>query len=580
MAGGGSPDHPNMTMSEQGLESRRLERLIEAGRGLVSTLDLESLLEHLLHTARDLTGASYAALGILDDQRESLERFLTLGIDEDMRRRIGDLPTGRGVLGELIREPRPLRIGDVGAHPESYGFPPGHPQMRTFLGVPITIRGEAYGNLYLTEKEGGAEFDQADEESVVVLADWAAVAIDNAHLYRTAKARRDELEGAVRRLRAATDIMRALDGETDFARVLELVVKRGRALVEAKQTAMLLVEGEELVVHDTAGELDHTLKGTRIPIEGSISGHVLKTLRPERVADVSSRMMVSEAEHELCAVNALLVPLVFRFEPLGVLIAAEKVGRPGFGAEDERLMESFAATAAVAVHTATSVAEDRLRHSIEASEQERRRWARELHDETLQGLGGLQMLMSSALRTKDVEQLRSAIRDAVEQVGIEIANLRSLILELRPPALDEIGLVPALETLAQRIASSEGLTVETNVALALEGSERLAPDIESTVYRVAQEALTNVAKHAAATRVDVELVMEGESVAVSVRDDGRGFDMGAPTTGFGLIGMRERAALVNGEVSVSSEREGGTVVRALIPARRRAQPDLPRAQTG
>jgi len=268
--------------------------------------------------------------------------------------------------------------------------------MHTFLGVPIVIRGEAYGNLYLTEKEGGAEFDAADEESVVVLADWASVAIENARLYRAAQGRREELETAVRRLRAATEIMRALDGETDVDRVLELVVKRARALVEARHTALLIVEGSELVVDDAAGDMERTLKGTRVPVEGSLSGQVLKSMRPERVDDVSSRMMVLEPELALCGRNALLVPLVFRGQPLGVLIAAEKVGRTRFEAEDSRLLESFAATAAVAVHTATSVAEERLRHSIQASEHERRRWARELHDETLQGLGGLQMLLSSA----------------------------------------------------------------------------------------------------------------------------------------------------------------------------------------
>jgi signal transduction histidine kinase len=439
--------------------------------------------------------------------------------------------------------------------------------MRSFLGVPIMIRGEAFGNLYLTEKEDGAEFDEADEESVVVLAGWAAVAIENARLYRSARSRRDELEGAVRRLQAATEIMRALDGETDIARVLELVVKRGRALVEARQTALLLVEGDALVVHDTAGELDHTLKGTRMPIEGSITGHVLKTLQPELVADVSSRMMVSDPERELCAMNALLVPLVFRSRALGVVIAAGKIGRPGFSTEDERLMESFAATAAVAVHTASSVAEERLRHSIEASEQERRRWARELHDETLQGLGGLQMLLSSALRSGDEPRLRAAVRDAVEQIGIEIANLRSLIVELRPPALDEIGLVPAIETLAQRVASSAGLTVETDVALALEDSERLAPEAESTIYRLVQEALTNVTKHAAATRVEVALLMDQDAVRVTVRDDGRGFDPAEPVEGFGLVGIRERVMLASGQVTIEAQVGKGTEVTARVPVR-------------
>jgi signal transduction histidine kinase len=557
-------------MDIQELESRRLERLIEAGRALVSTLDLEALLERLLETARDVTGARYAALGILDERRRSLERFVTLGIDDQTRARIGDLPTGRGVLGELIRDPRPLRIRDVGSHPESYGFPPGHPPMHAFLGVPITIRGEAFGNLYLTEKQDGAEFDQADEDSAVVLADWAAVAIENARLYRSAQGRRDELEAAVRRLRAATEIMRALDGETDVTRVLELVVKRARALVEARQTALLLVEGEHLVVHDAAGDMDRILKGTRVPIEGSVSGQALRSLRAERVADVSSRMMVADAELALCGTNTLLVPLVFRAQPLGVLVAAEKVGRPGFELEDARLLESFAATAAVAVHTATSVAEERLRHSIEASEQERRRWARELHDETLQGLGGLQMLLSSALRTDDDARLHAAVRDAVEQIGLEISNLRSLIVELRPPALDEIGLVPAIETLAQRVASSEGLTVETDVALALEESERLAPEVESTIYRLVQEALTNVIKHAAATRVEIELLMQGDAIAVTVRDDGRGFDPDAPADGFGLVGMRERVMLASGEVTIDAQDGRGTTIRALVPAGRRA----------
>ena len=558
-------------MNEQSLESQRLERLIEAGRALVSMLDLESLLERVLQTACEVTGARYAALGILDPPRKSLERFITLGIDEETRAVIGDLPTGRGVLGELIRDARPLRIADVGSHPASYGFPPGHPPMHAFLGVPIIIRGEAWGNLYLTEKHDGAEFDQGDENSAVILADWAAIAIENARLYRDAQGRRAELEVAVRRLGAATEIMRALDGETDIERILELVVKRARALVDARWTAMLLVHGADLVIHEVAGDVERALLQTRVPIEGSISGHVLKSLRPERVADLSSRVMVSSQELGLRAESALLVPLVFRSQAVGMLIAADRRGGPEFSAEDARLLESFAATAAVSVHTATSVAEGRLRDSIEASERERRRWARELHDETLQGLGGLQMLLSSALRSADPARLRGAVRDAVQQIGLEIANLRSLIVELRPPALDEIGLVPALETLAQRIATTEGLTVETNVALSLEDAQRLAPEVEITVYRLVQEALTNVGKHAGAAHLEIELLKQDGAVLVSVQDDGRGFDMDAETAGFGLLGIRERVALVGGVVEIESERGKGTTVRATIPA----DPDQP-----
>jgi signal transduction histidine kinase len=437
--------------------------------------------------------------------------------------------------------------------------------MHTFLGVPIVIRGEAFGNLYLTEKQDGEEFDEADEESAVILADWAAIAIENARLYKDAEARRGELEVAIGRLRAATEIMRALDGETDIGRVLEMVVKRARALVDARWSAMLLVSGAELEIDEIAGDVDRALIGTRVPIKGSVSGQVLKSMRSERVPDLSSRVMVSQEELGLRAEAALLVPLVFRSQPLGILIAADKADGPEFTGEDARLLESFAATAATAVHTARSVAEDRLRHSLEASEQERKRWARELHDETLQALGGLQMLLSSALRGGDDERLRTAARGVVEQVGVEIANLRSLIIELRPPALDEIGLVPAVETLANRIAASEGLRVETDIALALEDTERLPPEVESTVYRLVQEAITNVAKHAAANRIEIELLVRDEMVAVEVRDDGQGFDPFAPARGFGLVGMRERVTLVGGEVTIESHQGKGTVIRALIP---------------
>ena len=239
------------------LDAARLRRLIDAGRSLVSQLDLDELLERLIAVATDLTGARYVALGILDTERRELERFLTHGIDAEGRRAIGDLPRGRGILGVLIDDPRPLRLASVGDDARSYGFPPGHPPMSTFLGAPVMIRGEAWGNLYLTEKEGGAEFTAADEEAVVVLAEWAGIAIENARLYRASEQRRDELEASVRRLEATTAIARAIGGETDLDRVLELIVKRGRALVGASGMVILLTEDAGLVVAATAG------RGTR-----------------------------------------------------------------------------------------------------------------------------------------------------------------------------------------------------------------------------------------------------------------------------------------------------------------------------
>src|SRR3954453_3484036 len=193
------------------MDEPRLRRLLDVGRSLISELEPEAVFQRLLDVARELTGARYAAIGVLDDKREGLERFLTVGIDEETHRAIGDLPRGRGVLGVLISEPRPLRLKDVGTHPQSYGFPLSHPPMTTFLGVPLVVNGEAWGNLYLTEKDEG-EFTDEDEESAVILADWAAIAIANARLYRTVQERRDELERTLRGLETTTEISLALGG--------------------------------------------------------------------------------------------------------------------------------------------------------------------------------------------------------------------------------------------------------------------------------------------------------------------------------------------------------------------------------
>src|SRR5215203_5498411 len=240
-----------MARADHRSDEAQAMRLLEAGRSVVAELDLETVLDRLLETARDLTGARYAAIGVLDEQRRSLERFLTSGIDPAAHAAIGDLPRGRGVLGVLIDDPRPLVLPDVNAHPRSYGFPAGHPPMTTFLGVPLLIRGEAWGNVYLTEK-GDGEFDQSDVEAVTVLADWAAIAIDHARLYRGSVERSQELERAMEGLEATTAISRALGSETDLSRVLELVVKRGRALVRARAVVLLLEEGGRLVVASAA----------------------------------------------------------------------------------------------------------------------------------------------------------------------------------------------------------------------------------------------------------------------------------------------------------------------------------------
>jgi signal transduction histidine kinase len=543
------------------LDETRLAALLEAGRGLVAQLEVDAVLEELLRVACELTGARYAAIGVLDEDRRRLERFITRGIGEADREVIGDLPRGHGILGELIRHPAPLRLEDVSDHPRSYGFPAHHPPMHTFLGVPVVIRGEPWGNLYLTEKQGGP-FDEADEAATVILADWAALAVDNARLHEDAARRRAEAERALRRLEATAAIARAVGSETDLDRVLELIVKRGRALLDARSVVLLLAEGDQFHLAAGAGQIAGSALGGRFAIEDSAAGEVLFSGRPERIDDVAARLRISDRHLGVSgATTALLVPLVYRNTPLGLLAAFDRfTGDPGFGNEEERLFLAFAASAATAVATARSVAEDRLRHSIASAEQERRRWARELHDETLQALGGLQVLLSSALRRGDPQALEASVREAIDHIGTEIEGLRTLITELRPAALDESGLAPAIESLGERLAAVEGLEVDVSV----EVGGRLDPEIETTVYRIVQEALTNIAKHARAECVRIQVELDYDAVRVEVEDDGRGFDPEARVDGFGLVGMRERVALAHGQLDIESA-AGKTVVRAILP---------------
>jgi signal transduction histidine kinase len=545
------------------LDEERLRRLIDVGRDLLAQLDPEAVLDRVLETARAITGARYAALGVLDDGRRELERFITKGIDAETHRSIGDLPRGRGILGVLIDEPNPLRLPAVGLHPKSYGFPAGHPPMSTFLGVPVVVRGQVWGNLYLTEKVGGAQFDAVDEESVVVLAGWAAIAIENARLYEVVAARRDELEQSARRLEASRTIAVAVGAEMELDSVLELIAKRGRALVQARSLVILLREGEDLVVTASAGVAERVI-GARIPVAGSTSGQVLKSRSVHRVGDVTANLLISADRLGVFdARTALLAPLVYRGRGLGVLAAFDRGAEAtGFSADDEDTLRAFAASAATAVALAQAVQHERLRHSLEAAEAERRRWARELHDETLQGLGGLRVMLSSVLRREADDDLAELLREGVGQVEREIENLRAIITDLRPAALDELGLVPAIEALGERTSAVEGLTIECAIDVGADGG-RLGAELETTVYRLVQEALTNVAKHAKAENVRVAVVVSGRRIEIEIADDGTGFDPSAKSNGFGLAGMRERVALSGGQITITPS-DAGTTVRAVI----------------
>ncbi len=550
--------------------------LLEIAGSVLGELDLDIVVDRVLESARELTGAQYAALGVLSDSRMELDRFITVGIDDEARAVIGNLPRGRGVLGELIRNPVALRLAEVGEHPRSYGFPLGHPPMHSFLGVPVLVNAVPFGSLYLTEKEGGGQFTDEDEESATALAHFAGLAIDHARRYTGATARGEELARNVAALRATTEITHAVAGATDVDVILGLVAKRGRALVSARALLIEIVSGTELVVAAAAGERPDGLIGQRIALADTVASAALRTRSTHRLEVEFNRARFDQhglGRRGVSADAGLVVPLIFHNETYGVLIALDRLhDGPKFTAEDQALLEAFATSAATAVATAQTAASELQRQRLTAAEAERGRWARELHDETLQSLASLRLSLSAARRKGGADVLEQAVSQAIDRLEDGIANLRALVTDLRPAALDQLGLAAALEALCER-AGRNGLEVDSSIELAYEqglAATRHTPELETALYRIIQEALTNASKHGHAARAVIEIEENATTVKLRVRDDGDGFDPGHSTAGFGLLGIRERVQLLHGSVRITSSPGDGAIVEASFPAQRRA----------
>lgn len=568
------------TLAEE-LEQRpsaEIRAVLHVAESVLAELDVEVVLNRVLAAARDLTCARYAAVGVLDESRTELERFITSGLDKTVRNRIGDLPRGRGVLGELIVNPAPLRLDDVGAHPRSYGFPEGHPPMKTFLGVPITAGGKPFGNIYLADKAGGGPFTVDDEQALVVLSRFAGIAVDHARRYAMVESQRIELERAVAALDATVQIARTVGAETNLDVVLELVAARGLALVSA---STLVIEREidgEMVVAAAAGRLPPNLVGRALPSGGSLAAAALRERTTLRLEDNENRARFERhgaGRFGLAARAGLVVPMVFRSHRYGVLIALDRTeDGPEFSPDDQRMLEAFASSAATAIATAVSVQAERASQRLLAAESERARWARELHDETLQNLAALQIALAGQLRTRNPEAMAQFMSGAAEQLADEIQNLRSLITELRPAALDDLGLGPAVTTLADR-TRQHGLDVRLNVDLFYEAgkaSDRLSQEVETGVYRIIQEGLTNARKHGDASHVNVDLWEDDSHIHLTVEDDGGGFDTQAKTQGFGLTGITERVELLRGELEINSISGKGTTLTVTVPSERASKP--------
>ncbi|MGZ4335668.1 MAG: sensor histidine kinase [Gaiellaceae bacterium] len=537
--------------------SDRLRRLVEAGIALSSELGLEALLQGLVETAAELTGARYGALGVIDRAGTGLEQFITVGIDADTRAMIGDLPRGRGVLGVLIRDRQPLRLRELGLDPRSVGFPPGHPPMGSFLGVPIMLRGTAFGNLYLTEKHGGAEFSVEDEEIVRLLAAQAGVAIENARLYESSR-------GWSLQLEALNEVSEALVAEVGLSELLELAASRLRELLDARVALIELptADGAGLTVEAASGEDADRLLGLRLEQRQSKAGRILARQRPERIDSLIDDPGVDQSAPRLVnARAALYVPLIVRGRSAGVLVVYDKRGAdPRFSDADMRVAEAFANRAAVALELSERIGRAGTRALLEGQELERKRLARELHDETGQALASI-LLGLKTLEAELGDEPLSVIRGLV---GSALDNVRNLTVELRPPVLDDYGLGPALERLTTMVAAKSGLEVELAVA---PPACRVSPESETALYRIIQEALTNIVKHAGAGSVSI-VVTDGEGgvIRAVIEDDGVGFDVAAVREGaLGLVGMRERVHLCQGRFELQSAPRSGTTLIVELP---------------
>jgi signal transduction histidine kinase len=549
-------------MSQPPDQLDRLRVLVDAGIALSSELSLDALLQRIVETAAQLTGARYAALGVVDRSGQMLERFLTTGIDAETHAAIGELPRGRGLLGLVIREAKPVRLHEIAEDPHSVGFPRHHPPMHAFLGVPILTRGAVYGNLYLTEKEGGGDFTDEDVDLTQLLAAQAAVSIENARLYESSTR-------WLRQLESLHEIGNALATQLELEPLLGIVAARLRELVDARIVVVALPDTEtSLRVAASAGDDEQAFVGLRLPLDGSKVGKVLERARSERVDSVVDDPEVDQqAARRLGVTTALYVPLIVNGVAIGVVVAHDKLGGdPRFADEDVRLAESLAARAAIAVDLSERVSRDSVRRVVEAQELERKRLARELHDETGQALTSILLGLKSVEQATASEQDRARLTALRELVVTTLQGVRRLAVELRPAALDDFGLAPALDRLAETHRAHG--SIELDVEVQLGEDERLPAEVETTMYRIVQEALTNVAKHADATRISILVTRKNEKVVVVIEDDGTGFDAGqVREEALGLAGIRERVALHGGRLRIETAPGKGTTVAAEVPLR-------------
>jgi signal transduction histidine kinase len=525
-----------------------LDAVLAVGRGL----ELESALHRIVETAAALVDARYAAMGVLGEDGQ-ITRFLTVGVSQEEIERIGPYPKGQGILGELIRHPKPLRLHDLSKHPASFGFPPNHPPMKTFLGVPVRVRDSVFGNLYITEKRGGADFDEEDEQLLLTLATAAGVAIENARLY-------DEVHRRERWLRASSEISRRLLSGAEPGDVLPLFATEAMDVADADLAAIAIpVAGtDRLLVEAAVGLNADRARGTALPAEGAFSAVYksgTKTIIPtERGHDRA----LAAFDPEGLFGPLLVMPLGEGDRILGVLLIARRAASPPFATAIAETLSAFSGQAAIALELA-----QRRRDAEQLTVlHDRDRIAKDLHDLAIQRLFATGMTLDGITRMIDNATVAERVGRAVDDIDETIKLIRTTIfaLQARDDEFTQHSLrervLAEVETAAAVVGFAPGLRLEGPIDTKVSG------EIAENLIAVLREGLSNAARHAKAKRIEVS-VSAGEDVSLRITDDGIGIPAKAPRRG--LQNLAERAKDLDGTLTVSPGAERGTVLEWRVP---------------
>ncbi|MBB3633184.1 MULTISPECIES: GAF domain-containing sensor histidine kinase [Mycobacteriaceae] len=527
----------------------RLDGLVEAMLVVTSGLELDVTLKTIVDTAIDLVDARYGALGVRGDEGE-LSEFIYEGIDEETRERIGPLPSGRGVLGHLVDEPKPIRLDNILQHPASVGFPPNHPPMRTFLGVPVRIRDEVYGNLYLTEKADGQPFSEDDEVLVEALAAAAGIAIDNARLYEQSRTRQSWIE-------ATRDIGTELLGGADPAQVFRLIADEALALTAADavlvavptDTELPTDQVSELLVVETSGVIGHAQSMEPITVAGNVIGEAFATQTPRRFDNIGDALTAMPG-----AGPAMVLPLRTTETVAGVVVILRRRGRQTYSDEKLDMMAGFADQATLAWQLATT-----QRHLRELDVlSDRDRIARDLHDHVIQRLFAIGLTLQGTIPRAKVPEVQQRLVATVDELQGVIQEIRTAIFDLHGGSAGTTRLRQRLDDAVGAFAGSEvRITVQYVGPLSV-----IEAPLSDHAEAVVREGISNAVRHANAETVTVTVRVEDE-LAIEVVDDGRG--MPADVTPSGLINLRRRAYEVGGDFTVGDAPDGGTALRWTAP---------------